>query len=60
MLYHVKLQYGFVIDAASRDEAYAKGVRLVRENPAAYISDVRQHGEPKGHPSFIKRIITGQ
>src|SRR5262249_13986363 len=60
MLYQVKLQYGFVIDAASRDEAYTKALRLVRENPASYIADVRQHGEPKGNPSLMKRLITGR
>lgn len=60
MLYHVKLQYGFLVDGSSRDEAYAKAIRLVRENPSAYISDVRQHGEPKDHPSLVKRLITGK
>lgn len=60
MLYQVKLQYGFLIDGSSRDEVYAKAVRLLRENPPVYISDVRQHGEPKRDMSFVKRLITGQ
>lgn len=60
MLYQVKLQYGCIIDAASRDEAYTKAVRLLRENPAAYISDVRQQGEPRGHRSLVMRLITGR
>jgi hypothetical protein len=60
MLYQVKLQYGFLIDASSRDEAYARAIRLLRENPSAYVSDVRQHGEPKGRPSLMKRLITGE
>ena len=60
MLYQVKLQFGFLIDGSNRDEVYAKAVRPLRENPASYIADVRQHGEPKGHPSLMKRLITGR
>lgn len=60
MLYHVKLQYGFVVDAPSRELAHATALRMMREAPASYIADVKNHGEPKGHPSLMKRLITGQ
>lgn len=60
MLYQVKLQYGCLIEAASRDEAYAKVIRLLRESPESYVSDVRQAGEPKHQPSLMRRLITGQ
>ena len=60
MLYQVKLQYGYLIDAASRDEAYSKAIRLLRESPESYVSDVRQAGEPKQKASFMRRLITGQ
>jgi hypothetical protein len=59
MLYQVKLQYGCVIDASSRDEAYAKAIRLLRESPESYVSDVRQAGEPKRPTSLMHRLITG-
>jgi len=60
MLYQVKLQYGCLIEASSRDEAYAKAIRLLRESPESYVSDVRQAGEPKKRSSLMRRLITGQ
>lgn len=60
MLYHVKLQYGFVVDAPSREVAHATAVRTMREAPASYIAEVKPYGEPKEHPSLMKRLITGQ
>lgn len=60
MLYQVKLQYGCFVEAGSRDEAYSKAIRLLRESPAAYVSDVRQAGEAKTPKSLLKRLITGQ
>ena len=60
MLYQVKLQYACMIDASSRDEAYAKAIRLLRESSESYVSDVRQAGEPKKPVSLMRRLITGQ
>ena len=59
MLYQVKLQYGCLIEASSRDEAYSKAIRLLRESPESYVSDVRQAGEPKKPESLMHRLITG-
>ena len=59
MLYQVKLQYGFLVDAGSRDEAYAIAIRLLREAPQSYVSDIHQAGEPKKPETFVHRIITG-
>ncbi len=60
MLYQVKLQYGCMIDASSRNEAYTKAIRLLRESPESYVSDVCQAGEPKKPASLMRRLITGQ
>ena len=59
MLYQVKFQYGCLIEASSRDEAYAKAIRLIRESPESYVSDVRQAGESKKPESLIHRLIMG-
>lgn len=60
MLYQVKFQYGCLIEASSRDEAYSKAIRLLRETPESYVSDVRQAGESKKPVSLMRRLITGQ
>lgn len=60
MLYQVKLQYGCMIEASSREEAYAQAIRMLREAPASYVADVRQAGEPKKPVSIVRRLITGQ
>ncbi len=59
MLYQVKLQYGFLVDAVSRDAAYATAIRLLREAPQSYVSDIHQAGELKKPETFVHRIITG-
>ncbi len=60
MLYQVRFQYGCMIEASSRDEAYSKAIRLLRDSPASCISDVRQPGEPKKPTSLMRRLITGR
>ncbi len=61
MLFQVKLQYGCIVEAMSREEAYVMAIRLLRENPSAYISDIRQQGESKKNPpSLMWRLITGR
>lgn len=59
MLYQVRLQYGCLTEGSSRDEAYTKAIRRLRESPESYISDVRQSGEPKKPRSLLRRLITG-
>jgi hypothetical protein len=60
MLYHVRLQYGIHVDAANSTEAFQKACRALRENPGSHIASVRQPDAPKGKPSFLKRLVTGQ
>jgi hypothetical protein len=60
MLYRVRFQFGFVIDAASKDEAYAKALRRLRESPETAISGVQQEGETTVKRSLLNRIVTGQ
>ena len=60
MLYHIKLQYGFHVEAANKSQAFAKACKHLRENPEALVSRVAQPDEPKGHPSLLKRLVTGR
>jgi hypothetical protein len=60
MLYQIKLQYGFIVDAGNRDEAYSKVIRRLRESPELFIADIRPAGESKNKPSLMRRFITGQ
>jgi hypothetical protein len=60
MLYRVRLQFGFVMDASSKDEAYAKALRRLREAPESAISAVVPEGEANMKRSLMGRLLTGQ
>ncbi len=60
MLYRVRFQFGFVIDAASKDDAYAKALRKLRESPETAISGIQQEGVPNVKRSLVNRLLTGQ
>ena len=60
MLYRVRFQFGFLIDAASKDEAYAKALRKLRESPESAISGIQPEGEANVKRSLINRLWTGQ
>ena len=60
MLYRIRYQYCMNVQANSKSEAFGKAVRLIREHPEITINSVEQADKPKGNPSLIKRIITGQ
>ena len=59
-LYHVRLQYGFHVDASDKAEAFAKACRAIRENPGSHIARIEQPDAPKGKRSFVKRLVTGE
>jgi hypothetical protein len=58
MLYRIGLN-GFLIEASSKSEAYAKAVRRLRESPETAIGTI---GEPGGHKSksVLYRLLTGK
>ncbi len=60
MLYKVRLQYGFNVDASDKSAAFRIATRMLRDNPGAFVSQVEQADKPKGNPSLVKRVITGQ
>ena len=60
MLYQVKLQYGFLVEASSREEAFQKAVRELKESPASHVADVRQTGLADGNRPLWKRLVTGR
>lgn len=60
MLYYVRLQYGFHVDARDKSEAFAKASRALRENPGSHIASIRQPDAPRGSASLLKRIVTGK
>lgn len=59
MLYHVRLQYGFHVDAQDKAAAFAKASRALRENPGSHIASIKQPDAPKGNRSIIARLVTG-
>ncbi len=59
MLYHVRLQYGFYVDARDKTEAFTKASRALRENPGSHIASIKQPDAPKGNRGIIKRLVTG-
>ena len=60
MLYQVKMQYGFLIEAGSREEAFQKALRRLRESPESAVSDVRQAGQADGKRPLWRRFVTGR
>jgi hypothetical protein len=59
MIYQIKLQYGFLVDATDQASAYSKAVKALRENPGSHISGVTQASAPKKKMSLPMRIIKG-
>lgn len=60
MLYHVKLQYGFHVEASTNAEAFNKACSALRDNPGSHIADIRQPDAPKGERPVWKRLVTGR
>ncbi len=60
MLYRVKLQYNVFVEAASSRDAFRQVCRALRDNPGSHIAGVENVDAPKGNPSLLKRLITGQ
>jgi hypothetical protein len=60
MLYQVKLQYGFMVEAGSREDAFQKAIRELKDSPASHISDVRSTGVTDGKRPLWKRLVTGR
>ncbi|MCA9028269.1 MAG: hypothetical protein KDA86_23865 [Planctomycetaceae bacterium] len=60
MLFQVRLQYAIHVDASDKSQAYRLACKALREQPGSHIARVEQAGSPKGNPSLIKRIMTGQ
>ncbi len=59
MLYHVRLQYGFHVDADNSTQAFRIATRMLRDNPGSHIASVKQPSAPKGKRSLLKRLLTG-
>ena len=58
MLYQVRLQYGFMLEASSREEAFQKALRRLRESPESAVSDV--HDGPIGPSSGVRSAPAGR
>lgn len=60
MIYQIKLQYGFLVDAPDQSTAYMKAVRALRDNPGSHISNVAEApASKKKSMSLLMRIIKG-
>jgi len=60
MIYQIKLQYGFVVDATNQADALNKAVKMIRDNPSSHISSVFQASAPrKRKRSLLVRILKG-
>jgi hypothetical protein len=59
MLYQIRLQYGFHVDAYDKTEAFRKACQALRDNPGSHIASVQQPDAPKGNRSLLKRLVTG-
>ena len=59
MIYQIKLQYGFLIDAGNSEEAYQKAVRRLRDTAEGFVSSVYPAGQKKEKPGILRRIMTG-
>lgn len=59
MIYQVKLQYGFIVEATNQTDAFNKAVKMVRDNPSSHISGIYQASGPKRKTSLLMRIVKG-
>ncbi len=59
MIYEVKLQYSFLVEAADQSAAYSKAVESIRENPHVIINGIRQQSTYKKPPSVLSSLIFG-
>ncbi|MGE0533440.1 MAG: hypothetical protein AB7O68_00595 [Pirellulales bacterium] len=58
MLYNVRMN-SYFIEAASKDEAYAKAVRRLRESPETAIGFITPANQPKDR-SLLGRLLSGK
>ena len=59
MIYQIKLQYGFVVEANDQAAAYSKAAQQLRDNPGMVIASVHQFAGAKRKTSLLMRIIKG-
>ena len=59
MLYFVRLNYGFLIKAASREEAFAKAMEGIKASPSSAIRTVEDASLARDIPLW-KRFVTGR
>jgi len=59
MLYRVRLQYGFLIDATNRDEAYSTALHRLRENPETAISGIQSDAMQRNTRPLWTRLLFG-
>jgi hypothetical protein len=59
MIYQIKLQYGFTVEAHDQATAYSKAVKSIQENPGMAIASVFQASAPKRKMSLLMRLIKG-
>lgn len=58
MLYRIGLS-GFLIEASSKDDAYRKATKRLRESPESAIAYIGEPGTSK-NKSILYRLITGK
>lgn len=59
MLYFVKCNYGFTVEASSRDDAYRKAITSIREAPGVLITGVGAKEDFAKKKSLLWRIFSG-
>ena len=60
MLYRVKLQYSFTVDAPSKREAYLQGVEIIRGFPEGQIAKVEDASIEYPKRPLWKRLLLGR
>jgi hypothetical protein len=58
MLYRIGLS-GFLIDASTKDDAYRKAIKRLRESPESAIAHIGEPGAAK-NKSILYRLLTGK
>lgn len=58
MLWKVKIMSFPVIACATKEEAHAKVVKMLKDNPEAFIAGIEDARLGQGH--LLKRLFTGR
>jgi hypothetical protein len=59
MIFEVKLQYSFLVEANDQSSAYAKAIQTIRDNPHVVISGIRQSTTYRKRRSLLSSIVWG-